>query len=156
MAIVLAITESGLEPARLDRYRNELAADVTGVPPNKAASAGLRYLRKLAAAAPDPESDVVFLPQPRAVNLVKACQKWVADEDEDDEDGVDEDVESAMTEVFVHLAPILQNVPGGHWEFMFDVVENNLEVSGESDGWTPCADVNVVCRIAPSRTRRRW
>ncbi|KAH0834818.1 hypothetical protein J3R83DRAFT_10427 [Lanmaoa asiatica] len=83
-------------------------------------------LRLLAATAPDPDSDVVFLPQQRAVNVMKACQAWVA-ADEDDGDGVDEDVESAMTLVFFHLAPILQNVPGSHWDFIWDVIENNLE-----------------------------
>lgn len=77
---------------------------------------------------PSPDSDVAFLPQPRAVNLVKSCQKWVADADDDDDDGVNEEVESVMTDIFVALAPILQNLSGSHWDFMFDVVENNLEV----------------------------
>jgi hypothetical protein len=80
-------------------------------------------LRRLAATAPDPDSDVVFLPQPRAVNFVKACQGWIAS----DED-IDEDVESEITDVFFHLVPILQNVPGSHWDFIFDLIENNLEV----------------------------
>ena len=85
---------------------------------------GLWLLRSLAAAAPDPESDVVFLPQPRAVNLMKACQQWIAS----DED-LEEDVQSEMTLVFMALVPILSSVPGGHWDLMFDVIENNLEVS---------------------------
>lgn len=74
--------------------------------------------------APDPESEIVFLPPNRAVNFMKACQTWLSS----DED-IDEDVESEMTGVFVHLAPILQNVPGSHWELIFDVLESNLEVS---------------------------
>lgn len=154
LAVILAITQSGLEPARLDRYRNELAADLTGVPPSKAASKGLELLRKLAATAPDPDSDVAFLPPHRAVNLVKACQRWVTEEDEEDEDGVDEEVESAMAEVFAQLAPILQNVPGSHWDFMIDVVENNLEVS--SCGYSGCGEsADVANRIRRSRTRER-
>jgi E3 ubiquitin-protein ligase listerin len=135
---LLAIAQSGLEPPRLERYRNELAAELTGVSPSKAATKGLSYLRKLQATAPNADSDVAFLPQPRAVNLVKACQKWVAEgEEEDEEDsGVNEEVETTMSDIFVVLAPILQNVPGAHWDFMFDVIENNLEVSypRKSDG----------------------
>ena len=123
MAIVSAVTHWAPETSRLDRYRNELAASLLGIPPRKANTDGLLVLRKLAASAPNPESDVVFLPQPRAVNVVKACQQWVAS----DED-VDEDVESAMTQIFVALAPILQDVPGGHWDFILDVLDNNLEV----------------------------
>ncbi|TFK49320.1 hypothetical protein OE88DRAFT_1713557 [Heliocybe sulcata] len=122
MAIVSSVTKLGPEPPRLDRYRNELAAGVLGIRAAKANEEGLWTLMRLAAAAPDPDSDVVFLPQLRAVNLVKACQGWV----ESDED-IEEEVESVMTLVLYHLAPILQGVPGGHWDFIFDVTENNLE-----------------------------
>jgi hypothetical protein len=121
---VLCVAQSGSEPSRLDRFRNELAAGILGVPASKANSDGLLLLRRLAATAPDPDSDVVFLQQPRAVNFVKACQGWIAS----DED-IDEDVESEMTNVFFHLVPILQNVSGSHWDFMFDLIEINLEVS---------------------------
>lgn len=95
-----------------------------GIPAKKADTEGLLTLRRLAVTAPDPESDVIFLAQNRAVNVMKACQQWIAS----DED-LDEEVESAMTLVFVHLAPILQNVPGSHWDLIFDIVESNLEVS---------------------------
>jgi len=124
MALVSAVTKYAPESPRLDRYRNELAAALLGISPRKANTDGLLILRKLAASAPDSESDFEFLPQPRAVNVMKACQLWIAS----DED-IDEDVESAMTLIFIHLAPILQDVPGAHWDLIFDVVENNLEVS---------------------------
>jgi len=29
--------------------------------------------------------------------------------------------------------PVLQNIPGAHWDFIFDVIENNLEVSVQAD-----------------------
>jgi hypothetical protein len=124
IAIVSSITQFAPEPPRLDRYRNELAAGLLGIPAIKANTEGLLSLRKLSATAPDPASDVVFLSQPRAVNVVKAFQQWITS----DED-VDEEVESEMTLIFFHLAPLLQNVSGAHWEFMFDIIENNLEVS---------------------------
>ncbi|KAG6896299.1 hypothetical protein C0992_009252 [Termitomyces sp. T32_za158] len=123
MAIVYSVTNFAPEPTRLDRYRNELAASLLGVPPAKANTEGLLTLRKLVACAPNSESDVVFLPQPRAVNITKSCQQWIAS----DED-VDEEVVSAITAVFYHLAPILQDMSGAHWELMFDVIENNLEM----------------------------
>lgn len=131
MAIVRAVTEVAPEPPRLDRYRNELAASLLGVPPTKANTEGLITLRKLAASAPPMDSDVVYLPQQRALNAVKVCEKWIAS----DED-LDEEVESAMTWTFSHLAPILQNLEGSHWEFIFDVVENNLENSTFDDDAT--------------------
>ncbi|KAI9462830.1 hypothetical protein BJY52DRAFT_1203094 [Lactarius psammicola] len=131
LAIVICITQLGSEPARLDRYRNELAAGILGIPASRANTEGLLLLRRLVATAPDPESDVVFLPQPRAVNFVKACQGWVSS----DED-IDEDVESEITNVFFHLVPILQNVPGSHWEFVFDLIENNLENTSFEDDTT--------------------
>ncbi|KAI0634826.1 hypothetical protein C8Q77DRAFT_1277694 [Trametes polyzona] len=131
LAIVFSVTRYAPEPPRLDRFRNELAAGTLGIPASKANSEGLWLLRNLAAAAPDPESDIIFLPQLRAVNLVKACQQWITS----DED-LDEEVQSEMTLVFAHLAPILQNVPGAHWDLIFDVVENNLENAALNDPTT--------------------
>ena len=129
MTIIAAVTTTGAEPPKLDRYRNEIAASLLGIKPNKANTEGLLSLRKLAASAPDPDGDVVFLTPPRAINVVKACQGWVIAPDDDDDDGeeVGEQVENEMLSIFMHLAPILQNVPGGHWEFMFDVLEGVLE-----------------------------
>lgn len=124
LAISWCISQTSLEPPRLERYRNELAAGMLGVPPSKANTEGLLLLRKLAIVAPDPDSDVIFLPQPRAVNLMKVCQQWITSDEE-----LNEAVESEMTLVFVHLAPILQDVPGLHWDLIFDIIGNNLEVS---------------------------
>ncbi|KAG6811117.1 hypothetical protein H0H92_008917 [Tricholoma furcatifolium] len=128
MAIVFAISNFAPEPTRLDRYRNELAASLLGIPPTKANVEGLLALRKLSASAPNPDSDVVFLPQPRAVNITKACQQWITS----DED-IEEDVISAITLILYHLAPILQDISGAHWELVFDIMENNLEESSLSD-----------------------
>ncbi|KAF8198654.1 hypothetical protein BJ912DRAFT_1055525 [Pholiota molesta] len=125
MTIVAAISHSGVEPPKLDRYRNELAANISGIKPAKANTEGLLTLRKLSASAPDPEGDAVFLQPQRAVNVVKGCQAWVLAEDDDEP--LDEEVESAMLPIFAHLAPILQNVPGSHWGFIFDVLEAVLD-----------------------------
>ena len=55
---------------------------------------------------------------------MKACQQWITSDEE-----LDEEVEFQMTTIFFHLAPILQSVPGAHWDLIFDLMENNLEVS---------------------------
>jgi hypothetical protein len=123
LAITLCVAQFGSEPPRLDRYRNELAAGVLGITASKANTDGLLLLRRLAATAPDPDSDVVFLSQPRAVNFVKACQGWITSDAD-----IEEDVESEITNIFFHLVPILENVSGAHWDFIFDLIENNLEV----------------------------
>jgi hypothetical protein len=121
--MVTSVTEFAPEPPYLDRYRNELAANLLGIPSTKADTDGLLLLRRLAATAPDPNSDVIFLPQQRVVNAVKTFQRWITSDDD-----ISEEVESAMTLIFLHIAPILQNVPGGHWDLIFDMIETNLEV----------------------------
>lgn len=123
MTILASITARAPEPPRLERYRNELAAELLSIPASKADTTGLLVLRKLAVTAPGVDSDIVFLPQLRAVNALKVCQQWIISDEE-----IDEEVQGAMTLTFFHLAPILQNVPGAHWDLMFDVMENNLEV----------------------------
>ena len=137
MTIIAVITATGAEPSTLDRYRNEIAASLLGIKPHRANTEGLLALRKLAASAPDPDGDLAFLTSPRAINVVKACQGWVfaADDDGDgDEEGeMEERVESAMLPIFMHLAPILQNVSGSHWAFVFDVLEGVLERASSAD-----------------------
>jgi hypothetical protein len=127
MAIISVLSSLRAESPRLGRYRNEVAASLLEIKPRNANTDGLMILRKLAASAPNPDGDVVFLPTQRAVNVLKALQAWVLAEVEDEEDEMSEDVESAMLPVFVNLAPILQSVSGSHWPFMFDVLESVLD-----------------------------
>ena len=133
MTIISVLISRCAEPPRLDRYRNELAASLLGIKPHKANTEGLLTLRKLAAAAPDLDGDVVFLPTPRAVNVLKALQTWALAEAEEDDEEMGEEVESAVLPIFVHLAPILQTVSGSHWPFMFDVLEGVLERASGSE-----------------------
>lgn len=116
---------------------------------SRANTVGLLTLRKLAAVAPDPDSDVVFLPQQRAINVMKTCQQWVTS----DED-IDEEVESEMTLIFQHFAPLLQNVPGTHWDLVFDVIENNLDVSGFVSILTVTVANKLSIELLPGRQQR--
>lgn len=134
MEIIRCVSQYAPEPKTLDRYRTEVATSLLGVKPAKANTDGLRLLRKLVACTPKEDSDVEFLSQPRAVNVVKGLQSWISAELDDEDEEVNEEVESLMTEVFIHLFPILQTVPGAHWEFIFDVIENNLEAASFDDG----------------------
>lgn len=142
LSILSAVNKVTPAAPLLDRYRNELAASLLGIKTSQVSSEGLKALYKLNALAPElTESDVVFLPQARAVNLMKVCQKWIGgseeeagdDEGDDDDEEAGEEVESEMTAVFANVVTILQSVPGSHWSFMFDVVENNLENASTAD-----------------------
>ncbi len=95
----------------------------------------------------------MFLPPTRAINVVKGCQAWVLAEE--DEDELDEEVESAMLPIFMHLAPILQNVPGSHWAFTFDVLEGVLErVSPNDDEGEMDANDEAASLVALARALR--
>lgn len=148
LAITYALIRAGPEPPRLDRLRNELASTLAGVPNSKANKDGRRLLRRLAASAPDPDGDVVFLPQQRAIFLVQTFQKWIASDEE-----LDIGVENLITLMFFYLAPILQNLPGSHWELIFDVMDNNLEASFSP---TSSHQYSQFCRMRHLMMIRRY
>lgn len=122
-AIGSVVAARGVESVRLDRWRNELASRISGIPSRSANSTGLPLLRVLNSLAPPVDSGIVYLPQQRAVFLIQAVQKWMAS----DED-LDESLETHVTVTCFYLLPILQSVPGAHWEFIMDILENNPEV----------------------------
>jgi len=141
MVLISVLSSVGAEPPRLDRYRNELAASLLGIKPRNANTDGLMTLRKLAASAPSPNSDVAFLPSLRAVKVLEALRAWALAEPEDDEDEINEELESAMLPVFVNLAPILQSVSGPHWPFIFDVLDSVLDRASGMDEDDHVSDV---------------
>ena len=123
-AVLLAIKSTLLETPRYERYQNELASVLSGVAPSAANQRGLGLLRVLLASAPPPDAPVIFLPQRRAMFLIQQVQAWIAS----DSDLADE-VHSLVAELFVHLAPIVQDMSGSHWDLVFDIVESNLETA---------------------------
>lgn len=84
---------------------------------------GLPLLRQLIATTPRTEFDVEILPQQRTVFLLQSLQRWIASDEE-----LDEEIESLISHLCLHLVPIVQSVSGAHWDFMFDLMETNLEV----------------------------
>jgi len=118
------VVQNGLETQNLDRYRNEVAASITGIPPRRASNEGVVLLRHLLALAPQPESDTAFLPPTRAVQVLQTIQKWISSDEE-----LDPMIESQTTWLLLHLAPVVQSLQGAHWFFAFDLIENTLEVS---------------------------
>ena len=125
------MVHNGLETPALDRYRNEIASAIIGVLPIRASSEGVPLLRHFLALAPQPESDVAFLPPTRAVQVLQTIKKWI-NSDED----IDPVIESQTAGLLPHLAPIVQSLQGAHWDFAFDLIENTLEVSTTVIGGT--------------------
>ncbi|KAG8794615.1 hypothetical protein FRC12_023113 [Ceratobasidium sp. 428] len=126
-AIGSVLSSRGVESPRLDRWRNEVASRLTGVTPSSANAIGIPLLILLNSLAPPTESGIVFLPQQRAVYLIQALQKWMTSDEE-----LDESLEAHVTTTLYHLLPIIQTVPGAHWEFTFDLLETNFGVDGET------------------------
>jgi E3 ubiquitin-protein ligase listerin len=53
----------------------------------------------------------------------------------DDDEDIGDELHARLVELFLPLAPVLQNLSGAHWDFMFDVIESNLEVGIILFGW---------------------
>ncbi|GAA6012470.1 hypothetical protein JCM10207_007100 [Rhodosporidiobolus poonsookiae] len=121
-AILHAIKPVLLETPRFERYQNELAASLAGVPPPQIEVKGVPVLRQLLAAAPPLDAPVIFLPQQRCMFLIQAIQRWIASDEI-----LPEEVQVGVVELFAHLAPIVQDMSGSHWELMFDLIETNLD-----------------------------
>ncbi|KAL9939348.1 hypothetical protein V8E36_002161 [Tilletia maclaganii] len=126
-AVVLPAKALALGTPLYERLCNEAAARLAGVPASKANTEGIALLRVANALAPPPTSENAFIPQQRAIFLLQALQKWVAsDEDLDDE------INAHLARLFVQLAPIVQGMSGSHLDFFFDVIEANLDVAVET------------------------
>lgn len=84
----------------------------------------------LNALTPGEDSEDIFLPQQRTVFLMQHLNGWLVSEDEAADD-LPEELEARIALLYANLAPIVQDVPGAHWDSMFDMVSGNLEVSSE-------------------------
>lgn len=122
--MIVAVKSAIAESPRFVRYQNEIASSLAGVAASAAGTRGLALLRSLLATAPPLDAPIIFLPQQRTMFLIQRIQTWI-NSDCDLGGGV----QAALAELFLHLAPIVQELSGSHWDLFFDVVEFNLEVS---------------------------
>ncbi|BGP23081.1 ubiquitin-protein ligase E3 [Rhodotorula toruloides] len=123
-AILLAIKPVLLDTPRFDRYQNELAANLAGVQPSAIDVKASPALRQLLAAAPPLDAPVIFLPQQRSMFLIQAISRWISSDEP-----IPEEVHAGIAELFCHLAPIVQDLSGGHWDLMFDLIETSLDAA---------------------------
>lgn len=130
-AVLYAIKSLLLETPRFERYQNELAADLAGVTPSNLDVKGPAALRQLLASAPPPDAPVIFLPQQRSMFLIQAITRWIASDEP-----VPDEMSAGLVELFCHLAPIVQDLSGGHWDLMFDLIETNLDTADWEEATT--------------------
>lgn len=126
-AILQCVTRLLQQSPRLDRCRNEFASRLTAVPITKAATEGLRLLQLLASTAPTDDSEDAFLPEQRTIFVMQHLNGWLTSTD-DAADDLPEEVEARVCLLYSELCPILQSRPGAHWNSVFDMISNNLEV----------------------------
>lgn len=107
--------------------QTRLASALTTIPPSKCHTA-LNLLRIFNASAPEADSTSVFLPQQRALFVLRHVAGWLTSDDVD-EDKLPEDMEFRVLELESAVAPIVQDVGGAHWDGIFDLVESGLEVT---------------------------
>jgi hypothetical protein len=127
-AIYCSVNRFGMYCPQLDRLRNQLASDITTVLPSEISLKGSNLLKQLVALAPDMGSEDALIGVQRALFLVQHLEKWALADDED----LTQEVQALMTVILLHLAPLLQGVIGGHWDFITDIIESNLEVRAQT------------------------
>ncbi|GAA5970378.1 hypothetical protein JCM11641_001687 [Rhodosporidiobolus odoratus] len=121
-AILLAVKPILLETPRFTRYQSELASLLSGLRPAQLEARAFPLLQQLLSTAPALDEPIIFLPQQRAMFLLRAVQQWIASDE-----GLPEEIQAGVMELMGRLAPIVQDLSGSHWESMFDLIESNLE-----------------------------
>lgn len=116
-----------LDSPPFETAQNRLANALTGISPAQADVKGLSALRLLVASAPPYESTAAFIPERRALFVLRHVGSWIASDDLED---LSDELQLRLFEMFTVLAPIVQSEIGAHWDMIFDVLENTLsEVS---------------------------
>ncbi|GAA5851231.1 hypothetical protein JCM9279_007491 [Rhodotorula babjevae] len=123
-AILYAIKPVLLETPRFERYQNELAAALAGIKPHEIEAKAAPLLRQLLAVAPALDAPVIFLPQQRSVFLLQSIGRWLSSDER-----IPTEAQASLVEVLAHLAPIVQDLSGSHWDLMFDLVEATLDAA---------------------------
>lgn len=128
-SLLVSVKTHTLSSPRLARLQNEIASKLTSISAADASEQGLPLLRLLISAAPPLDAEEGLLPQQRALYLLKCLREWVmSDED------LDEELDGRLSELFIHLVPVVQEVDGSHWDLIFDLVEANIEIASLDEG----------------------
>jgi len=115
-----------LDTKPFETAQNRLASSLSGIPAKQANEKGVPALRLLVASAPPPDAASVFIPQQRAIFVLRHVASWLTSDEADD---LDEEVEARIAELYTVMAPIVQSVQGAHWDSIFDLIETGLDVS---------------------------
>lgn len=129
IAIFLAIKPLLLDSERFQTAQNRLASYLTTIKPSQAGKEGIPAIRRLLTSAPPADAPSVFLPQQRAIFVLRHIGSWLTSDEADD---FDESMEVYVTQLYAALAPVVQDVSGGHWDAIFDMIESGLDVSTNS------------------------
>ncbi|WVO13469.1 hypothetical protein L204_101086 [Cryptococcus depauperatus] len=131
LAIISAIKPFLLDTQPFITIQNRLASTLTSIPSSKCHTT-LGLLRVFNASAPPADSASVFLPQQRALFVLRHIAGWLTSDDVHEEE-LPEDMECRVLEMEGIIAPIVQTVSGSHWNGIFDLIESGLENSALDD-----------------------
>lgn len=122
-AIFFTTKEILLNTSLHDRLRNQLASNLAGVRSTDAESKGKTFLRSLVSLAPPLNSTTTFLPQQRCIFLLRAIQGWIASDQSED---FSMEMYTRLSQVFLHVLPVVQDMEGSHLDLIIDILELSL------------------------------
>ncbi|KAG0215792.1 hypothetical protein BGX28_008102 [Mortierella sp. GBA30] len=101
---------------------------------NKVTSRRLTLLVAALTSSSD-DSPSINLPQLRAINLLQSVRRWVTDSDalHDFDSESELLIHSLLLKLLEALAYQVQELPGAHWEMMFDYITSVFSGLGEAD-----------------------
>ncbi|WRT68426.1 uncharacterized protein IL334_005402 [Kwoniella shivajii] len=153
LAIIYAVKPLLLDHKSFSVAQNRLANALTSVKADSTAvtKQGIPYIRLLIASAPPADAASVFLPQQRAIFVLRHVNSWlIADDD------MPEEIEYRIAELETALAPIVQDLPGGHWDAIFDLIESGLDLSDlirlSTSSAVQCAAYRILSRVVKHNT----
>ncbi|RXK41130.1 hypothetical protein M231_01533 [Tremella mesenterica] len=123
MAIIFAAKPFLLENKAFALAQNRFANAVTAIRGKDIDPAGMWALRLLLSTAPPPDAAAVFLPQKRALFVLRHVDLWMA---EDEEDNLPYGGDWLIGELYRAVMPIIQDIPGKHWSNIFNRIDSCL------------------------------
>ncbi|ODQ54733.1 hypothetical protein SAICODRAFT_5929 [Saitoella complicata NRRL Y-17804] len=118
----------------MDRLRNEMASDLSGVKRGEAEEKGYRLLVLVNASIPtEGEGEWTQFPQQRTMFLVQNVLRWYSEADT--EGDLTAAVHAEVARLFLNVLPIIGGVYGGHWETLLGCISSWLQMceTQESD-----------------------